>query len=140
MKRAFSLIGNTFDQILSDKLPKWFKAFNFVLILPCFLSPFVFFFSIFIFDNPSNLLYAYGLFFLINAYPIYLFIIASWNTKLFLYSKILGVILPIITLLSIIYCINYFVESFDESNKKNNKRHLKEKRKVISGVVIHTKL
>jgi uncharacterized membrane protein (GlpM family) len=51
--------------------------------------------SIFLFDKPnSGAVFNYILFFVINAYPVYLLALLYLNTKLFQKNRILGSILP----------------------------------------------
>ena len=49
-----------------------FKLFSVISLLPILLWPFVFYSSIFIFDAPDSMERAQGIFFLVNAYPLYL--------------------------------------------------------------------
>lgn len=91
------------------ELPKWFKILNLSILLPILIWPFIFFGTIFFFDNPKNLFYTYLLFFFVNAYPFYLAILALINIKLYIWNKLLGLIIPIIFLLTVTFCIGYYV-------------------------------
>ena len=79
----------------SKKLPKRFKAINCFILLPILLWPLIFFGSIFIFDNPKNMNQAYGLFFLINSYPIFLLILFEANARIYKRLKNVGYIIPV---------------------------------------------
>ena len=93
----------------SEKLPKWFKILNLSILLPVLLWPLVFYGTIFFFDNPSNYTYTYLMFFLFNAYPLYLIILALLNARLYIWNRPLGVILPIVILLSIVSGATYII-------------------------------
>jgi uncharacterized membrane protein (DUF485 family) len=116
------MIKKILADLKSEKLPKWFKVLNLSLLLPIILWPIILFSTIFFFDNPSNILIPIFLFFLVNAYPLYLFILAWLNTKLFTRQKLLGVLLPLTFLISIIIGGIYICLKMD----KNSKRFLQE--------------
>jgi hypothetical protein len=114
-------------KLFSNELPKWFKVLNSLMLLTILLWPFVLYISIFIFDNPHNLTLAYSSFFAINAYPLYIIIIAELNSRLHLKNKRLSLILPTLFCASIIYTIVYIGNAMassveerivEESNRK----------------------
>lgn len=91
----------------SPLFPMWFRYFNLTLLLPILLWPFVFYLTIFFFDNPQDLKLTYILFFAVNAYPVYLLAIAYLNSKLYIFNKILGTILPSILVFTILISTSY---------------------------------
>ena len=91
------------NQFFTKENPIWFNVLNLVILLPILIWPFIFYTTIFFFDNPENLGLTYLLFFVVNAYPIYLLIIAFFNSKLFLKNRILGLILPLIVAVGGLY-------------------------------------
>jgi len=91
------------NQFFTKENPIWFNVLNLVILLPILIWPFIFYTTIFFFDNPENLGLTYLLFFVVNAYPIYLLIIAFFNSKLFLNNRILGLILPMIVAVGGLY-------------------------------------
>jgi hypothetical protein len=104
-------------KIYSSQLPSWFKVLNSIILLPILLWPFVLYISIFIFDNPQSLALAYSIFFAINAYPIYIIIIAELNSRLYLKNRILSLILPTLFLISIIFSVLYIANAMASSFK-----------------------
>lgn len=100
------LMNNTKLISFSQELPKKFKWINWIILLPIIVWPFVFFFSIFIFDDPNaNPTKAWLLFCAINAYPLYLFVLFELNARLYLKSNAAGYILPLLTLGTILFII-----------------------------------
>ena len=65
------------------KCPLWLKIFNGCFLLPILAAPLVFYASIFLFDNPSNLPLAYTLFFAINAYSLLLIGAVLFSIRLY---------------------------------------------------------
>lgn len=120
------MIKRLFQQLFSKDFPIWFRILNLCILLPILLYPLVFFTTIFFFDNPENLGLTWLLFFAVNAYPIYLLIIAYFNSILFQKNKILGSILPTFVLLILLYGVIYVVtetrQNIAESIKRENER------------------
>lgn len=80
---------------LLSETPFWFVAWQSLLLLPIIAWPIVFFGSIFIFDNPQNIIYAFVLFIAVNAYPL---ITALWlllASKLYKNHQLISVFLLI---------------------------------------------
>lgn len=102
-------------------VPTWFKVLNFILLLPCIVWPFIFFSTIFFFDNPSNFLYAFILFLLVNIYPLYLLGVLYLNYKLFIFNKIIGLIIPITVLILVLVGITSLSLEIYSKYKINNK-------------------
>jgi len=74
-------ISTTVRKLINgNKEPRWFVFLNKLTLLPIVLWPFVFFTSIFIFDNPSNMGKAYLLFFGLNSYRLYFFCLLKFLT------------------------------------------------------------
>jgi hypothetical protein len=90
-------------QFFTKENPIWFNVLNLLILLPILIWPFIFYTTIFFFDNPKNIGLTYLLFFTVNAYPIYLLIIAFFNSKLFFKNRILGLILPLIIAVGCLY-------------------------------------
>lgn len=88
-------------------VPLWFKLLSAVFLCPILAAPLVFYGSVFIFDNPSNMLLAYLLFFAVNAYSLVLIIVVvlGW----YLYRKHGRWQVAIIPHLSLLGAIGLFV-------------------------------
>ena len=128
------MINNIKAYFKSEKLPRWFKIFNLSLLLPILLWPFVFYTTIFFFDNPTNYGETFFYFLLVNAYPLYLFIIVFWNSKLYNWNKFLGLLLPItflITMFSGSLYIGY--RMYDTLRKAEQKKIEMEKNGILGG-------
>jgi hypothetical protein len=97
------------NQIFSKEQPKWFKFLNLFILLPILIWPIIFYSTIFFFDNPKNLGLSYLLFFVINAYPFYLLIIAYLNSLLFQKNKFLSFLLPISIVITILYGVSNYI-------------------------------
>jgi len=110
----------------SKEIPKKFKWINWFILIPILLWPIVFYSSIFIFDSPpANLKIAYAMFFGMNLYPLYLFILFELNARLYKRIKIAAYILP----LSIIGCLSFVIvreylstKQFTEERKIENQK------------------
>lgn len=85
--------------------PKWFLAINTLSFTPIIAWPFAFFGSIFLFDNPSDFLFTFFLFILLNSYPILLCIISSFSFKLFKTAKVAAVIIPFVVFIGFIVLV-----------------------------------
>jgi hypothetical protein len=108
------------------------------ILLPTLLWPFVFFTSIFFFDNPQNVGLTFLLFLAVNAYPFYLLVIAYFNAKLFVRNRILGSILPLTVFLSLIIFGTYSVVTIRQNIGRNQeeaaKRNAERKKQGFIGV------
>jgi hypothetical protein len=122
------MLRQFFNQLFSKQIPIGFRFLNLAILLPTLLWPFVFFTSIFFFDNPKNLGLTYLLFLAVNAYPIYLLIIAYFNSKLFLKNRALGSILPITILLTFTIGGSYTVFSVRQDMSKRREEFDKRDR------------
>lgn len=119
-------------QLFSNELPKWFKYLNLSILLPILFWPLIFYTTIFFFDNPKNLGQTYLLFFVVNAYPIYLVIIAFFNSILFQRNKLIGYILPAVILLTLTYGIIYiFIDITKNISKSINRDNDRTKQGYI---------
>lgn len=113
----------------NSDFPFWFKIINYTILLPIIFWPFVFFSTIFFFDNPNvNLFFALFSFFVVNIYPIYLIFIANLNAKLFKMNNFTGLILPSIILVLILIGLRYYVNSELEYKNKIKVQKSEEKR------------
>ena len=91
-----------------QKNPLWFKVLNLTFLLPCIAYPLVLFGSIFLFDNPNNLLLTFLLFIAVNSYPLFFIGIFILNAKLFGKSKMLAIFFSITFCLTcIIFTIQF---------------------------------
>jgi hypothetical protein len=113
-------------RLFSKDIPKWFRVLNMCLFLPALLWPIVFYTTAFLFDNPKSLALAYLVFFGVNAYPVYLIVIAYLNILLFKKNIIIGSILPTIMLLILVSGVAYIVtgmtQNYSQSLKRENDR------------------
>ena len=99
------IFNKIIKKTFTKEQPQWFKFTNLCILLPILLYPLIFHTTIFFFDNPSNVGVTYLFFFLVNSYPVYLVLIAYWNSLLFKRSKILACLLPVFFLVMIGYAI-----------------------------------
>ena len=97
----YKFVNRTKNYFKSADIPLWFKILNLVILVPVLLCPFVFFTTIFFFDNPKNLFLTFLLFIAVNAYPVYLVLLAYGNYKLFRKRKLLALVLPLTFLLAL---------------------------------------
>lgn len=139
------MINKIRRQIFTKELPKWFKFLNLCIFLPTLLWPLIFYTTIFFFDNPKNLGPTYLLFFLVNAYPIYLVILAYLNSLLFQKNKTLASLLPFAILLTIICGVAYVAFTTSQNLSESVKREQERKKQGFIGVsddfkIIHDKV
>jgi len=80
--------------------PRWFVFLNKLTLLPIILWPFVFFSSIFIFDNPSNMGKAYLLFFALNTYPFVVLLLVKFSYSIFRFNKLIAAAIPTLVMLT----------------------------------------
>ena len=88
-----------YKKVNREKYPKWFSRLNNISLLPIFLWPLIFFGSIFLFDNPQNFLLTFGIFILMNSYPLLLLTLSSLSYRLFTTKRFIGTSIPILTIL-----------------------------------------
>src|SRR5690349_3586915 len=86
-------------------LPKWFVYLTNISLSPLLLWPLVFFSSIFLFDNPHDLVKTFAVFILMNSYPVWLIALVFLSRKLFFKVRIVALAIP----LSIIAGLCYFI-------------------------------
>jgi len=127
---TYNLFHRARNYFRSVDIPLWFKLLNLVILIPALLWPFVFFSTIFFFDNPHNLFLTLLLFLAVNAYPIYLALLAFGNYKLYRRSKYLAPVLPLISLLALASGTVYIVSGVKENLKQSVE---KSKQKAASG-------
>ena len=89
----------------SKKLPIGFKLVNLIILIPALLWPLIFFVSIFMFDNPSNFVITIIIFFVINAYPLYLLVLLELNARVFIRWGKVGYILPVLILIAMTFLV-----------------------------------
>lgn len=120
------MIRKILKQIFSNELPRWFNLLNLCILLPVLLWPLIFYTTIFFFDNPRNLGATFLLFLAVNAYPVYLLVIAYFNSLLFQKSKLLGSFLPSAILLTMVWGAAYIAittaQSLTESVEREEER------------------
>ena len=90
-------------------IPKNLRVANLLGLLPIVFAPFVFYGSIFIFDNPSNEALARLVFYAVNSYSLVLIIMMLLSIKLYLktHSQIKAMI-PLIPAM-MVYCFIFFI-------------------------------
>jgi len=86
-----------FKKANREKYPKWFSRLNNISLLPIFLWPLIFFGSIFLFDNPKNILYTSFIFILMNSYPLLFLTLSVLSYRLFMTKRIIDISIPILT-------------------------------------------
>lgn len=111
----------------SKELDKRFKLINWIILLPILLWPLVFFSSIFIFDNPKVVWKAYGLFFLVNSYPVFLFVLFEINARIYKRLRLVGFIIPMSILIILSYGIIKEVISTKQFVEERKAEELKRK-------------
>jgi hypothetical protein len=120
------MLRKSFNHIYPKDTPRWFRLLNLATFLPVLLWPLVFYATIFFFDNPRNLQLTYLAFFAVNAYPLYLVIIAYLNSRLFIKNNILGLILPLTIIIGGAYILmsttQAVVRRQEEVVMRNNER------------------
>src|SRR5690606_8565140 len=118
---------------ISKEIPKKFKWINWLILIPILLWPLVFFMTVFFFDDPNaNPIMVWGLFFVVNLYPLYLFALFELNARLYKKQKLAGYIIP----LAIFGVLLYFLGSFYISNKhSSNERKIKIQERKEAGYI-----
>jgi len=90
-------IDDFIKSIRTEEKPKWYRVLLLSGLLPSLLIwPILLFMSIFIFDNPDNMLQAWLLFFGINSIPAVFMAILFLSNKLFEKYKYISLILSAI--------------------------------------------
>lgn len=96
-------LTHIFKVFFQKELPLWFRFINLLIFLPVLIWPLIFFMTIFIFDDPTaSKTSQYGLFYAINAYPLYLYLLALTNISIFKKWKFSALILPALAVFSLI--------------------------------------
>lgn len=133
-QRRNKMIKKIRNQIFSNGQPKWFRNLNLVILLPILLWPIIFYTTIFFFDNPQNLGLTYLLFFVVNAYPIYLLIIAYLNSLLFRKRKFFALLLPLTIILTILYGVSSYIYFVGHALSKTIEREQTRTKQGFIGV------
>lgn len=103
----------------SKEIPTKFKWINLLILIPILLWPLVFLMTIFFFDDPNaNPIMVWGLFFAVNLYPLYLFVLFELNARLYKKLKIVGYIIPSLIFGSLLYIFGSFYISNKQSSKE----------------------
>lgn len=84
----------------SGNIPRWFIYYNYFGLYPILFWPLIFYASIFLFDNPSNIALTYGIFFSIIMYPVAYLGILSLSSRLFHRFRLIAVLLPTVSIVS----------------------------------------
>jgi len=90
-------------------LPWSIRILNYSTLLIIFIWPLTFFGSIFIFDNPKNLLLTWLLFILINSYPFMIIGLILLSFKLFKKYPLVSIFIPITLLSGFTYLLSLFI-------------------------------
>ena len=78
--------------------PRWIVYLNNVCLSGILVWPFVFFVSIFLFDNPKNEGQTFLWFVLINSYPLLLIALTYLSFKVFRLNKVVSAVFPLIAI------------------------------------------
>ncbi len=113
------------------------KNFNRIILLPIILYPFIFFGTIFFFDDPSaNPIKVWLLFFAVNAYPLYLYILYKLNLKIYAKNAKLGHLLPLAFIALFAFVI---FKEIGDSRRYKREREQKEILRKQAGYLGHCK-
>lgn len=111
------------------KLPFWFKLSNVIILLPILAWPIIFYSTIFFFDDPyGSKLKQYALFFLVNAYPLYLIGLVLLSTFIYKRLPLAGTIISLVTSsLIILLVFNFLFSDYKKDTvMKQKKRWMKQ--------------
>jgi len=98
-RSVFAKAGALFSTV---GMPRWYAQLTAFMLLPIALWPFVFYDSVFIFDDPNNLLKAFGLFIIVNCYPLFLAGLVILSRRLFFKIGPATAIIPVVVLASFV--------------------------------------
>ena len=129
----YNLFSRARNYFKSADIPLWFKILNLIILIPVLLCPFVFFTTIFFFDNPKSLFLTFLFFLAVNAYPLYLGLLAFGNYKLYRRNKYLALVLPMIFLLVLVKGTFYILSVKEETFKKTEEAKKEELRMIANG-------
>jgi hypothetical protein len=96
----YSLVYRVFQQ---KNRPRWLKILNRISLSGLIATPFIFFGSIFMFDNPDNLLRTFLFFLAINSYSVVIFLFSWLSYKIYPVNKWLGALSPLIPITGYLY-------------------------------------
>lgn len=117
----------------SKEIPKKFKVINWVILIPILFWPLVFFMSIFFFDDPNaNPTMVWALFFGVNLYPLYLFLLFELNARLYKKNNLIAYILPILMISSLLY---FFIDQYNSSQEFKNERIIQNQNRKEAGYI-----
>lgn len=87
--------------------PKWFTRINSLSILPIYVWPGFFYFTIFLFDNPETTVWE---FILLNSYPVWLLLLSRLSYLLFKKSVLIATLIPVLITLGWMTCLVYMFQ------------------------------
>jgi len=86
-----------------QELPSWIVNLNYGSLLGILACPFVFYGSIFMFDNPKDESATFTNFVLVNCYSIVLVLVTFLSFKLFRINKIISAVFPSLVIVFYFY-------------------------------------
>jgi hypothetical protein len=89
----------------NKNIPLWLRILNLILISPILIWPLLLFVSVFLLDNPQNILTTLLAIFLIVTYPIYLLSIAYFSFKFYNKNIVFAILLPLIPIMLFLYFV-----------------------------------
>lgn len=90
--------------------PAWLRTLNRISLAGIIASPVIFFMSIFIFDNPQNLLIAIMMFLLLNSYSAIVLALSFMSYSIYPTNRWLATLLPLIPIAGYIYFIGLILQ------------------------------
>lgn len=90
-----------------EKYAGWFSRLNTISLLPIILWPLIFFGSIFLFDNPQNVLFTFFILILMNSYPLLFLALSALSYRLFKVGRIVGIFIPVLTIIGSVVLLIY---------------------------------
>jgi DKNYY family len=109
------------NTLFSTDQPIWFRVLNVMILVPIIAWPLVAFLSCFMLDHPKDEAATLRWFYLTNAYPIYLLVLVWLNTKIFKINKRLGLIIPIVFIIGMIWSVVGVLAFFKINNEADSK-------------------
>ncbi|HXD78477.1 MAG TPA: hypothetical protein VN616_11755 [Puia sp.] len=91
--------------------PAWLRTLNRISLAGIVASPVIFFMSIFIFDNPQNLLTAIMMFLLLNSYSAIVLSLSFLSYSIYPSNKWLATALPLIPIAGYIYFLGMIFQA-----------------------------
>ena len=129
------MINKIIGRIFTYDQPWWFSALNISILFPVPLWPLVLYISIFLFDHPQHFGFTFLIFLLIIAYPVYLILIAYFNSLLFEKTKVLASLVALSFLLTMLICISGVIFMVYISYRSSHQVEKKEAERKAKGYI-----